>query len=171
MLTKTLETNEKSERFGLTLTRQDEGMLFLQDGDGISSNRVQIIQIIIKSKTYHCVNHRADFISVDAETMAVFQEYIDEFGYSKDEFVKKAIMEKISRDKIRGASVPLRQSALSAHPQRKAPFPFHAQALYRRQGHIRGLQQHLRFTGKLIIMVRKRIHTLRSRYITKERGN
>ncbi len=39
-------------------------------------------------------------ISLDAETMAVFQEYIDEFGYSKDEFVKKAIMEKISRDKI-----------------------------------------------------------------------
>lgn len=39
-------------------------------------------------------------VSLDAETMAVFQEYIDEFGYSKDEFVKKAIMEKISRDKI-----------------------------------------------------------------------
>lgn len=39
-------------------------------------------------------------ISLDAETMAVFQEYIDEYGYSKDEFVKKAIMEKISRDKI-----------------------------------------------------------------------
>lgn len=39
-------------------------------------------------------------VSLDTETMAVFQEYIDEFGYSKDEFVKKAIMEKISRDKI-----------------------------------------------------------------------
>lgn len=39
-------------------------------------------------------------VSLDVETMAVFQEYIDEFGYSKDEFVKKAIMEKISRDKI-----------------------------------------------------------------------
>ncbi|MBQ3568793.1 MAG: hypothetical protein IJA25_07670 [Anaerotignum sp.] len=28
------------------------------------------------------------------------EEYIAEFGFSKDEFVKKAIMEKISRDKI-----------------------------------------------------------------------
>lgn len=39
-------------------------------------------------------------VSLDAETMAAFQEYIEEYGYSKDEFVKKAIMEKISRDKI-----------------------------------------------------------------------
>lgn len=39
-------------------------------------------------------------VSLDAETMALLQEYIDEFGYSKDEFVKKAILEKISRDKI-----------------------------------------------------------------------
>ncbi len=33
-------------------------------------------------------------------TVSLDAEYIDEFGYSKDEFVKKAIMEKISRDKI-----------------------------------------------------------------------
>lgn len=39
-------------------------------------------------------------VSLDAETMTLFQEYIDELGYSKDEFVKKAILEKISRDKI-----------------------------------------------------------------------
>lgn len=39
-------------------------------------------------------------VSLDAETLALLQEYIDEFGYSKDEFVKKAILEKISRDKI-----------------------------------------------------------------------
>lgn len=39
-------------------------------------------------------------VSLDAETMEMLQEYIDEFGYSKDEFVKKAIVEKISRDKI-----------------------------------------------------------------------
>ncbi|MBM6828115.1 hypothetical protein H9X85_00550 [Anaerotignum lactatifermentans] len=39
-------------------------------------------------------------VTLDAETMALFTEYITEYGYSKDEFVKKAILEKISRDKI-----------------------------------------------------------------------
>lgn len=39
-------------------------------------------------------------VSLDAETMALLQEYLDEYGYSKEEFVKKAILEKISRDKI-----------------------------------------------------------------------
>ncbi len=39
-------------------------------------------------------------VTLDAETMALLEEYIAEFGFSKDEFVKKAIMEKISRDKI-----------------------------------------------------------------------
>lgn len=39
-------------------------------------------------------------VSLDAETMALLQEYLDEYGYSKDEFVKKAVLEKISRDKI-----------------------------------------------------------------------
>ena len=56
--------------------RHTEGMLFLQDGDGISSNRVQIIQIIIKSKTYHCVNHRADFISADFFHDCFFNELV-----------------------------------------------------------------------------------------------
>lgn len=39
-------------------------------------------------------------VTLDGETMALLEEYIAEFGFSKDEFVKKAIMEKISRDKI-----------------------------------------------------------------------
>lgn len=39
-------------------------------------------------------------VTIDKETYALLEEYIDEFGYSKDEFVKKAIMEKISKDKI-----------------------------------------------------------------------
>ena len=39
-------------------------------------------------------------ITLDKETYALLEEYIAEFGFSKDEFVKKAIMEKISRDKI-----------------------------------------------------------------------
>ena len=39
-------------------------------------------------------------VTLDMETYALLEEYIDEFGFSKDEFVKKAIMEKISRDKI-----------------------------------------------------------------------
>ena len=34
------------------------------------------------------------------EAWELLKEYIAEFGFSKDEFVKKAIMEKISRDKI-----------------------------------------------------------------------
>ena len=39
-------------------------------------------------------------VTIDKETYALLEEYIAEFGYSKDEFVKKAIMEKISKDKI-----------------------------------------------------------------------
>ena len=39
-------------------------------------------------------------VTLDKETHALLEEYIAEFGFSKDEFVKKAIMEKISRDKI-----------------------------------------------------------------------
>ena len=37
---------------------------------------------------------------LDAETYALLEEYIAEFGFTKDGFVKKAILEKISRDKI-----------------------------------------------------------------------
>ncbi len=39
-------------------------------------------------------------VTLDKETYALLEEYIAEFGFSKDEFVKKAILEKISRDKI-----------------------------------------------------------------------
>lgn len=39
-------------------------------------------------------------VTLDKEIYAVFEEYITAFGYSKDAFVEKAIMEKISRDKI-----------------------------------------------------------------------
>lgn len=39
-------------------------------------------------------------VTLDKETYALLEEYLAEFGFSKDEFVKKAIMEKISRDKI-----------------------------------------------------------------------
>ncbi|MBR5793230.1 MAG: hypothetical protein IKY28_01015 [Anaerotignum sp.] len=39
-------------------------------------------------------------VTLDKETYDLLEEYIAEFGFSKDEFVKKAIMEKISRDKI-----------------------------------------------------------------------
>lgn len=39
-------------------------------------------------------------VTLDTETFALLTEYITEYGYSKDEFVKKAILEKISRDKI-----------------------------------------------------------------------
>lgn len=39
-------------------------------------------------------------VNLDKETYALLEEYIAEFGFSKDEFVKKAITEKISRDKI-----------------------------------------------------------------------
>ena len=39
-------------------------------------------------------------VSLDKETLALLEEYIAEYGFSKDEFVKKAILEKISRDKI-----------------------------------------------------------------------
>lgn len=39
-------------------------------------------------------------VTLDKETYALLEEYIAEFGFSKDEFVKKAITEKISRDKI-----------------------------------------------------------------------
>ncbi len=39
-------------------------------------------------------------VTLDADTLTLLEEYIAEFGYSKDEFVKKAILEKISREKI-----------------------------------------------------------------------
>ena len=39
-------------------------------------------------------------VALDAETYALLEEYIAEFGFTKDGFVKKAILEKISRDKI-----------------------------------------------------------------------
>lgn len=39
-------------------------------------------------------------VTLDAETHTLLEEYLTEHGYSKDEFVKKAITEKISRDKI-----------------------------------------------------------------------
>ena len=39
-------------------------------------------------------------VTLDKETYALLEEYIAEFGFSKDEFVRKASMEKISRDKI-----------------------------------------------------------------------
>ena len=42
----------------------------------------------------------ADHSEIELETYALLEEYIAEFGFSKDEFVRKAIMEKISRDKI-----------------------------------------------------------------------
>lgn len=39
-------------------------------------------------------------VTLDQETYALLEEYLAECGFSKDEFVKKAITEKISRDKI-----------------------------------------------------------------------
>ena len=39
-------------------------------------------------------------VTLDKETITLLEEYIAEFGFGKDEFVKKAIQEKISRDKI-----------------------------------------------------------------------
>ena len=38
--------------------------------------------------------------TLDAEADALLEEYTAEFGFTKDGFVKKAILEKISRDKI-----------------------------------------------------------------------
>ena len=35
-------------------------------------------------------------VTLDAETYALLEEYIAEFGFTKDGFVKKAILEKIS---------------------------------------------------------------------------
>lgn len=39
-------------------------------------------------------------VSLDKETYAQLEEYLAAYGFSKDAFVKKAILEKISRDKI-----------------------------------------------------------------------
>ena len=39
-------------------------------------------------------------VALGKETYALLEEYIAEFGFSKDAFVEKAIKEKISRDKI-----------------------------------------------------------------------
>lgn len=39
-------------------------------------------------------------VTIDPDTMAQLNEYLAQFGYSKDEFVKKTILEKISRDRI-----------------------------------------------------------------------
>lgn len=41
-------------------------------------------------------------ITLDAQTHALLEEYIAEFGFTKEGFVKKAILEKISRDRISG---------------------------------------------------------------------
>lgn len=39
-------------------------------------------------------------VQLDTETMEMLKAYLDEYGFSTDEFVKKAILEKISREKI-----------------------------------------------------------------------
>ena len=39
-------------------------------------------------------------VTLDKETYTLLEGYLAEFGFSKDAFVKKAILEKISRDKI-----------------------------------------------------------------------
>ena len=48
-------------------------------------------------------------VTIDPDTMAQLNEYLAQFGYSKDEFVKKAILEKISRDKISAMSKGTRE--------------------------------------------------------------
>lgn len=54
----------------------------------------------VKQSTKKSSTSKKLSVTLDAETMALFTEYITQYGYSKDEFVKKAILEKISRDKI-----------------------------------------------------------------------
>jgi|GEM_PF-4507705 len=39
-------------------------------------------------------------VTIDKELYTAMEEYLQEYGYSKDEFVKKAIAEKVSREKI-----------------------------------------------------------------------
>ncbi len=39
-------------------------------------------------------------VTLDTELMEQLEAYIAEYGYSKEDFVRKAISEKISRDKI-----------------------------------------------------------------------
>lgn len=39
-------------------------------------------------------------VTLDKETYTLLEEYIAAYGFSKDAFVQKAILEKISRDKI-----------------------------------------------------------------------
>lgn len=39
-------------------------------------------------------------VSLDVETMELLEDYLTQFGYSKEAFIQKAILEKISRDKI-----------------------------------------------------------------------
>ena len=39
-------------------------------------------------------------VTLDTETLSMLEEYIATYGFSKDEFVKRAIIEKISREKI-----------------------------------------------------------------------
>lgn len=39
-------------------------------------------------------------VTLDQETYVQLEEYIAAYGFSKDAFVQKAILEKISRDKI-----------------------------------------------------------------------
>jgi hypothetical protein len=41
-------------------------------------------------------------ITLDKELFEQLENYLEEYGFSKEEFVKKAIREKISRDKISG---------------------------------------------------------------------
>ena len=39
-------------------------------------------------------------VLLDAETSEMMEAYLGEFGFSKEEFIKKAIVEKISRERI-----------------------------------------------------------------------
>ena len=39
-------------------------------------------------------------VTLDTELLEQLEQYIAEYGYSKEDFVRKAIFEKISRDKI-----------------------------------------------------------------------
>ncbi len=41
-------------------------------------------------------------VSLDADTAGQLTSHLEEIGFSRDEFIKKAIREKISHDKISG---------------------------------------------------------------------
>lgn len=55
-----------------------------------------------KTATKPKSNEKKLTVTLDKEIIADLEHYLQEFGFSKDEFVKKAILEKISRDKISG---------------------------------------------------------------------